>query len=1361
MNNYQYDDPIEDYDAGANYDYPNKYNAHSYHQTSCYIGGNQYYDDDPELDYELSSPSPIRSFKQPYNLPQIEYSTTNHDDFEHNGSMTNSYGACGNFEQPNSNSQPQSWSSRFSHDSRPLSTTKEISQSTPRNTHGIRLRPISELPDKFRTLFKFGVFNAVQSTCVDEVLYDDKNLVISAPTGSGKTVLFELAMIRTLEKSQRMNKPVKCIYIAPTKKSFKIGSTNLNLSASNASHLSIRVDHEVNIIVGCELTGDTVVFGNSAWGDAKHASIIVTTCEKWDSLTRNWYEHERILSQIELFLVDEVHILNESRGSVLEVVTSRMKLRGANVRFVLVSATVPNIDDVARWIGSGFGKFDPAKVFEFGDDYRPCKLTRHVVGVPKKNGSNDFQFNKVLDLKLYATIKEFSVGKPTLVFVSTRKGVFGTAEQLMKEYLENEGKKAALPWLRPPRVDTSFSDKRLNAAIGIGVHHAGLNFDDRRATEQLFLSKVIRTLVATSTLAVGVNLPAHMVVIKGVQTFANNASREYSDLDIMQMLGRAGRPQFGKSTWENKDGIAVILCEAHLESKYKALVQGKTVLESSLHLNLAEHINSEIGLGTITDVNSAQDWLQSSFLYQRMQKNPQYYAITKSDGELITQGDASLVLHSIEQLKTNQLIDHDEMGKSAGKLSSTQYGDIMSKYYIRRATMELLLALPAHASLKEIKQSVRQKSSKILYNKLRKDTEIRFELKKVDKTCDKIFLLVQAVLGGISFNNPDYKSSDSQPNMEAFTVFKHISRIAKAALDVAVVRKDGAQVKHGLELFRCLSAKAWEDRAIVLRQIEHLGEKSIKVLAEHGVTTFAQLKKQNPLRIETLLNRRSPFGLEVISSVNELPEYMLQIQELELHSNQGRTPVEVKLGVECTLLERDTSKSKSKKSRTRSYDRTAVLTLTSDMDFVDFRRVPSKALAGGKSFEVSIELNKPSQSVVIIISSENIAGVAIQQTYKPKISPSEYPVPQTRPLTSTEMDIAGLEDDPDFWNMTLESDSPKQKSSQVPPKSENLTQEQSDSKTGRDFSEPKLRADGKYECNHSCKDKTACRHLCCREGCSEPPPQSKKKAPVQISKDVSLPELPKETKIKSLNLKSSGTSKMEKSMKELDGIHGRAQAVNDFQLPKGQQRLKLDAPPFSKPKRRMPVEFNMEFTDISHAALRPSTVDVADALEDDDLPESIIPSSSGPRSTRFDNKHTQRPDAGAMAQQLHAEKDSRAYGPPRKRLKQQNSSHTSPLFLSSGPSDSEGSIEISSPVPAKKQFDRSDSTMTPIVQTADQLDDVPLITRQQSDLTFRPTNLNSTPHISNIPANNDYSDEVAQALAELDEFFNSNSVQII
>ena len=180
-----------------------------------------------------------------------------------------------------------------------------------------------------------------------------------------------------------------------------------------------------------------------------------------------------------------------------------------------------------------------------------------------------------------------------------------------------------------------------------------------------------------------------MVVIKGVHTYQNNACKEYSDLEVMQMLGRAGRPQFGSSFFSSlcsiyspyildKDGIAVIMCEVQLESKYRALVQGKTILESSLHLNLAEHLNSEIGLGTITNVSLAKEWLHNSFLFQRIKRNPGYYSVKTADGYTKTVGE-ELVLQSIEQLKQTQLVQMVDDSDISGGLCSTEFGEIMSK----------------------------------------------------------------------------------------------------------------------------------------------------------------------------------------------------------------------------------------------------------------------------------------------------------------------------------------------------------------------------------------------------------------------------------------------------------------------------------------------------------------------------------------------------------------------------------------------------------------------------------------------------------------------------------------------------------
>ncbi|KAJ7461495.1 Sec63 Brl domain-containing protein [Mycena latifolia] len=1055
--------------------------------------------------------------------------------------------------------------------------------SNPRNSSGIRLRPVSELPDIYRGIFKFGVFNAVQSTCFDTVFQTDENMVISAPTGSGKTVLFELAIIRMLRQAKDSGKSVKCVYMAPTK---ALCSERQRDWSSKFDALGIRC---------CELTGDTVQFGKGAWGDAKGATIIITTGEKWDSLTRNWADHGQILSQIQLFLVDEVHILNESRGSTLEVVISRMKTRGSAVRFVLVSATVPNIQDIASWIGNK-RRDDAATVFKFGEEFRPCKLTRHVVGVPRQRGDNDFSFTRKLDFKLFPALQAHSVGKPILVFVSTRKGVLMTAEQLLKDYSEAEQTKQPLPWSHPKRIDQVFHEKRLIAlaASGIGVHHAGLTIDDRRATEDLYLKGFLRVVVATSTLAVGVNLPAHTVVIKGVQIFQNNASVEYSDLDVMQMLGRAGRPQF------DKDGIAIIMCETELEGKYRELVQGKTIVESSLHTNLSEHINSEIGLGTITN------------------KNPAHYALGKGDNQSWEERVDDMVMDSVQKLRETNLIAGAKAGDTSGVLTSTEFGDIMSKFYIRQSTMGLILALPERPTLRDILEMISsseelaetklRSSEKTIFNKLRKHNDIRFEVKKIEKTSDKVFLLIQAVLGGISLNAPEYKSGDSQPQLEAFSVFKHVSRIARVVVEVAIVKKRGAQLKYGLELVRCLTAKAWEDRPVVLRQIESIGEKSLKVLAENGITSLALLRKQETYRIETLLNRRPPFGNEVLASVRELPQYTLAIKEVEVHTNGGKGPVEIELSITCGLAAEPLNPSKGRKQKGRS-QMTAILTLTSDSEMVDFRRIPTKALKETKTFEISAELTKPSQSVVVLITSESIAGVTVTQAYRPQVPSREYPTRDTRPPTAMDLDLEGLENDPDFWNMPVDQNGdeipspapvvrdltkPKAKKGETSQVSRSSAQalEVADKSPPK----PKKLPNGNYKCNHPCKDKTKCRHMCCRDGLAEPPKQPKKRAePSTESKKESSPVASpiQSTKPKKMNNRPDPT------MQNLERLHERTNV--SLKLPEG-RRLKLEPASELKRKKRPPINFSVELTQLNDGE-PPVSYGIADLDdEDDDLP---------------------------------------------------------------------------------------------------------------------------------------------------------------
>ncbi|QRW02158.1 DEAD/DEAH box helicase [Ceratobasidium sp. AG-Ba] len=724
------------------------------------------------------------------------------------------------------------------------------------------LVPVSILPDWCRGIFKFGVFNAMQSECsllrLIQILtwYVSKRLslihvifterqVISAPTGAGKTVLFELAIVKLLQgDDDTANHAHKCVYMAPTK---AICSERHKDWSNKFSHAGVKC---------VELTGDTMATGRQAWKEAKDCTIIITTPEKWDSLTRNWNDSSNFLQRIKLFMVDEVHTVAETtRGSCLEVVVSRMMQRGNSVRFVLLSATAPNIEDIKNWLSS-CSSGEATAMFKFGDDFRPCKLKRHVYGFPRPQGHNDFQFMRALDYKLLPIIQEHSAKKPVLVFCPTRKSVMTTASYLTEVCQKLVDTKQGLPWDIPGSLDIQFSDTQLHsfANFGLGVHHAGLSRDDRRAVEELFTQRRLNVIVATSTLAVGVNFPAHVVIVKGVMQWAGNGWAEYSAQDIMQMLGRAGRPQF------DREGIAIIMCEKQLEAKYSLLSIGGSHLESTLHHNLTEHINSEIGLGTINSVDTAKQWLRKTFLFRRIQKNPAHYTvgIDMSDGASWEERMDALVTDSLRVLHETQLI---HAGTGGDELILTDFGEIMS-YYIRQSTMKAFISISSEqeaclrslllaiSGAEEFKDTLLRAGERQLYQKLTEYESIRFPIKKPETPSDKVSLLLQAVLGGVPLMSNEFKTLNSQPHMEALNVMRHAPRMIAALVDTALTTKNGAVILSGTSLMRSINAKVWEDRPAVLKQFEGIGDKSFKILAENGIATIKSLSTEDPGRIE-------------------------------------------------------------------------------------------------------------------------------------------------------------------------------------------------------------------------------------------------------------------------------------------------------------------------------------------------------------------------------------------------------------------------------------------------------------------------------------------------------------------------------
>lgn len=150
---------------------------------------------------------------------------------------------------------------------------------------------------------------------------------------------------------------------------------------------------------------------------------------------------------------------------------------------------------------------------------------------------------------------KYAQGKPVLIFCSTRKSVEMTAKHLMLNItidLTPEQKRIL------EEASGSITDTNVRSLLvhGIACHHAGMLPENRRAVETLFREGRLPILVATSTLAMGVNLPAHLVIVKTTKQYVNGEYKSYSESAIQQMIGRAGRPGFDTSA------VAVIMTTA-------------------------------------------------------------------------------------------------------------------------------------------------------------------------------------------------------------------------------------------------------------------------------------------------------------------------------------------------------------------------------------------------------------------------------------------------------------------------------------------------------------------------------------------------------------------------------------------------------------------------------------------------------------------------------------------------------------------------------------------------------------------------------------------------------------------------------
>jgi activating signal cointegrator complex subunit 3 len=153
---------------------------------------------------------------------------------------------------------------------------------------------------------------------------------------------------------------------------------------------------------------------------------------------------------------------------------------------------------------------------------------------------------------------------------------------------------------------------------------------DRNAVEKMFQCGEIKMLMATATLAWGVNLPAYAVIIKGTDIYDPNLteSRDLSILDVQQMFGRAGRPQYDTS------GEATLITDHAKVNSYIGALTNSSPIDSRFLKFIKEALNAEVVSGTVTSEDEAFDWLKYTFLAVRLKRCPEIYGCPRGANEV-------------------------------------------------------------------------------------------------------------------------------------------------------------------------------------------------------------------------------------------------------------------------------------------------------------------------------------------------------------------------------------------------------------------------------------------------------------------------------------------------------------------------------------------------------------------------------------------------------------------------------------------------------------------------------------------------------------------------------------------------------
>ncbi|MHA1520492.1 MAG: DEAD/DEAH box helicase [Promethearchaeota archaeon] len=451
-------------------------------------------------------------------------------------------------------------------------------------------------------------------------LFQGDSFLISTPSGSGKTLIAELAAIFQVSHHRR-----KCVFLFPLR---ALVNEKFHLFETRYSQFEIKC---------VKSTGRQEI----SVTELEKANLIFMTYEKFDACLRS-FKHYRWISAISLITIDEIHILEKKiRGARLENLVIRLFNNLKEVQFIFLSATIGNPKNFYRWLKNLYAPHNvPPNLHKFHlihDNTRPIPLQYYIQIVKNKRKS----IQKILQSNL---AKEGQI----LIFTNSRRDTRATCDDIIKSmgyFFPRQSVSVMLKFIKEHYPDESWNTLKQEQYLihGLAYHHAGLESDEKKVIELLYINGFIRVLAATTTLSAGINTPSKIVILKHINVFEKIFSSVEGKSqkkpafrkkiiecnEFHQICGRAGRAGF------DEKGYAFVLAE-NVQEKYwlednyfRRDSTGKLVpkfqdLSSSISINqeiLEEIILLKIYESISTNLFEIQDFIQKTYFFHNFNKS--------------------------------------------------------------------------------------------------------------------------------------------------------------------------------------------------------------------------------------------------------------------------------------------------------------------------------------------------------------------------------------------------------------------------------------------------------------------------------------------------------------------------------------------------------------------------------------------------------------------------------------------------------------------------------------------------------------------------------------------------------------------